>query len=109
MNFRVGQKVVLVEGFTQPRPGEALPEVGGIYTVRDRVFYDDILTLRLDEIRNPEMDYGPGYGIVECSFHAENFRPAVQPSIDVFNAMLTKTPEQNLSAARRLKRQKADA
>jgi hypothetical protein len=85
-SFRVGQKVVYLGGVRVGGYGdEAIPEKGGIYTVRD--FANDG-GIRLIEIVNPPRFYAEGR--VECSFDVSRFRPLIERTVDIsiFKVML---------------------
>jgi hypothetical protein len=69
MNFKVGQKVVCIDG---KKPGFASPLVEGqVYTV-ETVPFKGLLTLR--EVAVPDGWVG---------FRAVRFRPAVEPKTDI--------------------------
>lgn len=103
MAFRVGQKVVCVDGAFHPRwsadPATPhLPRQGAIYTVRavlrwDFRGYHDTGVL-LDEIINPVERWDDGE-IGEHPFWAERFRPIVdrkrEYDISIFHEILRKS------------------
>jgi hypothetical protein len=89
MTFGIGDIVVCVEEFDQPKePGERYPVVGGIYTIRGVEFPDDAACgLLFEEIVNPPHDYEQGF--VECWFDSEYFRRVIKTDISTLEAMLS--------------------
>lgn len=95
-NFRVGQKVTMVQGY-EPKvydraksEGVTLPETGVVYTVRgieDGLgWYSGVPFIWLEELRNaPHVSDG-----VEPNWDARLFRPVVdrKTDISIFTAML---------------------
>jgi hypothetical protein len=82
MMFRPGQKVVCV-GTANPSHinyGEAVPEKGKVYTVRDIALRDGP-ALRLIEIVNPAHLYLEAFE--DCWFDQAGFRPAVDRKTDI--------------------------
>jgi hypothetical protein len=80
MNFKRGEKVVLITGCsewerTHPlAQGLSLPSIGEVYTVREVCARGAI---RLQEIVNPPRDF-PSWGYMEAFFNAECFRRVVE-------------------------------
>lgn len=93
-SFRVGQKVVCVNGdFSNVRSfgygTEILPQTNEIYTIREIVPHPKYgVCLRLVEIRNEPLDYSDG--VHECGFHATRFRSVVDRGTDTGLAILKK-------------------
>lgn len=87
-NFRVGQKVVCVRSWENLYGHKNIsgPLEGEIYTIREIGFIHpdrpDILTVRLAEIVNSELD-SEEYGKWEPSFAAYRFRPLVERKTDI--------------------------
>jgi len=91
MTFRVGMKVVCVDGDMRVNwAGWHPPTKWAVYTVRevrrslDRITYGDT-SLLLDEITNPLGPHGR-----ECGFLGRRFRPVQERKTDIsiFTAML---------------------
>ncbi len=96
-DFVVGDEVVFVgwpEGYGSYRNGEKLPKLNQKYTIRDVCALEDCVMIRLIEIVNPVLNYSVG-GFGECGFVSTAFRKVRKTNIDVFKAILNKTPEQN--------------
>ena len=92
MNFRIGQKVVCVDGTRLCLDlGEQRPVKGRIYTIRNFCEDDtDGTGLRLEEIVNEPRHYTDGYA--EIAFYVWRFRPVRTTDISIFTAMLTPIP-----------------
>jgi hypothetical protein len=100
--FRVGQKVVCIEGRPIGGSGfEIWPVEGAVYTVRELCIspWSAGVLMRLEEIHNAPIVYGRN-GIVsrwECAFMVSRFRPIIERKTDIsiFKAMLnpSKTKE----------------
>lgn len=92
MTFRVGQKVVCWNA-DWPKASyygeEVLPQKDEVYTIRELLEIAGRTLLRVNEIRNPVMDYN--FGKYECAFHISRFRPIVERKTDIsiFTKMLT--------------------
>jgi hypothetical protein len=104
MNFRVGQKVVAItDGVLVYDYGEASLESlykGVVYTIRSiadpKHSSAGICGLRFVGITNPIAPNG-----MERAYQADEFRPAVEPDISCFTAILKKTRKENLRLAKR--------
>ncbi len=100
MNFRVGQKVVCITNEWTVEPGleDCCPRRGTIYTVTGKTKTPGGRpALCLAELPS-------GVGAL-----AINFRPAVEPDISVFTAMLKKTRKENLRSAKIPARERENA
>lgn len=92
-DWHVGQLVVSIGDWgrvARNHPKAVFPIQGCIYTIRSIEHCrngSDLLFFLLEEIVNPK---GFSY---EPSFAARGFRPLRKTSIEVFTAMLNKTPE----------------
>lgn len=96
MNFRVNQKVICVD--VSPARGQekihvvletlSLLRLREIYTIRS---CDKWYGVRLEEIR---LQIDPLGG--EAGFYPWRFRPVKNTNIDIFLAMLKKTPQEHL-------------
>lgn len=99
-SFRVGQKVVMIEGY-KPNvydraadEGVTLPTEGTVYTIRGieagEGWHLGKLFLWLEELHN-----GPSLDGIEPNWDAQLFRPLVErkTSIEVFKALLTPTKQ----------------
>lgn len=82
--FRVGQKVVCWNA-DWPKANyygeEILPQKDEVYTIRELLEIAGRKLLRVNEIRNPAMDYN--FGEYECAFHITRFRPIVERETDI--------------------------
>jgi hypothetical protein len=106
MAFRVGQKVVCVDlrlrdDGLHPYQGETIPEMGGIYTVRDmfdagRYGYHGEDGLLLVEIVHPVRHYLAPAGPVTCEqfYLSFRFRPLRTTGIEALEAMLEPVPQE---------------
>lgn len=90
MNFRIGQKVVCIDGDWILREGTVAPREGETYTVRDKLFEGTCPSLRFVEIVNQPISYSNTPGPIEPAFDAECFRPVVERKTDTGMAILTK-------------------
>lgn len=89
MNFRVGQKVVRIEGGTfDLYPDERGPSEGEVVTIRHIEFCHDGVGLAFEEYRNPH--HYPDQKFPEAVFLAWRFRPVVEKKTDIsiFTEML---------------------
>ncbi len=101
-NFRVGQKVVLVDDSTRGEGlpakvfGFAVPRRGEVYTVRfvGTVGFGRKSVLLLEEINNHHAAMMLGL-VIEPALAADRFRPVVErkTDIEIFRRMLNTTPE----------------
>ena len=89
MTFRVGQKVVCIDGDFSSYWSvvKHLPEKGRVYTVRaltECTFgpFKDVPCILLQEIRNPVQLWSNGR-VFECPFTAKRFRPVVERKTDI--------------------------
>jgi hypothetical protein len=91
MNFRVGQKVVAItDVWTVISGGEGSPPTkGGVYTVTSVEPWGNYNGIRVAEKPQPNL------------YDVKGFRPAVEPSIEIFTAMLKKTRKENVRLAKR--------
>jgi hypothetical protein len=104
VTFYVGQKVVAItNGILHYDYGERSLESlhkGAVYTIRSlehpRHSRDGVVGLRFVGITNPIDPCG-----LEMAYQGDEFRPAVEPSIEIFTAMLSKTPKENRRLAER--------
>ena len=93
IHFRVGQKVVCVDGSAHwgGHGDEMLPIEGEIYTIRELFDCgDEGIGVRLVELVNEPRHYNIGF--MEGCLIPERFRPLVQTGIGVFKAMLAPQP-----------------
>lgn len=83
MTFHIGQPVVCIKpgGWRELIVGETGPEFNEVYRIRSMDRSAPFLTLRFEEIVNPEVRYS--LGVVECSFAARWFRPVVERKTDI--------------------------
>jgi hypothetical protein len=104
MNFQVGQRVVAItKGTLRYDYGEWSLEPlhkGVVYTIRSlenpRYSRNGIVGLRFVGITNKTAPCG-----LELAYQGNEFRPAIEPSIEIFTAMLSKTPKENRRLAKR--------
>lgn len=99
MTFRVGQKVVCIDGNIGGGCGlETFPIKGMVYTVRAVRWSDwhQSEQLRLVEIENEPRRYHDG--VFECGFNSQRFRPVKTTSIEIFRAMLVNPPREVVDA-----------
>jgi len=94
-DFVVGDEVVCVEIFIPQYDGECIPTKDVVYHIRDISIEPKTgdIFLRLQEIINT-----PQYtidGFLEVCWFASAFRKVRKTNIEIFKAMLNKTPEQN--------------
>lgn len=83
IHFRVGQKVVCVDGEEHPRLW--CPKTGGVYTIRSVFVWDDCPYIRLEEYRHRTRSSGP-WG--EGGWNALRFRPVVEPGTETGMSIL---------------------
>lgn len=97
MTFRIGQKVVCVDGkFIDPRwyRSDIRPCTGQVYTVRGFASEEYLKAsddqaspkIYLEEIVNPEVKWG--FGLAELAFPMCRFRPVIENSTDTGMAVL---------------------
>jgi len=99
-SFRVGQKVVCVNGKINDREladfyrseGIVFPSTGRVYTIRQVIWLETFYALRLEEIVNPVVEYQTI--TLEHAFHVDRFRPVVARKTDIsqFRALLNSQP-----------------
>lgn len=87
-NFLVGDKVVCIAEI-QPRDGENVPKLGGVYTISEILIHDfgpgkHDIGLRFVELKNTLREYANGPDI--CSFLHTCFK-RVQPSRKSINEL----------------------
>lgn len=99
MTFRVGQKVVCINGAFSSEWDQIgnKPVERGIYTVRAVTIctfgsHVDVPCILLEEVKNPIKRWRDG-STMECPFAQKRFRPLVERKTDIsiFKAMLTNT------------------
>jgi hypothetical protein len=97
MNFRVGMRVICIFDEWKVLCGVSCgaPAKGKVYTVTSIEPWNNFMGLRLEEL--------PEVGLYDVN----GFRPAVEPSIEIFTAMLKKTRKENVRLARRPVRENA--
>lgn len=101
----VGDKIICVNDiFTNENighPQDKRPTAGNKYTIRSIRFNEELnsVQVRLVEIVNPVRRYGYKSGVKqeEGAFNISRFRKlqTKKTSIEIFKAMLNKSPEQN--------------
>lgn len=100
-SFRVGQKVVCINGEISDREladfyrseGIVFPRTGTVYTIRQILWLQEFYAIRLEEIVNPIVEYRAI--TLEHAFHVDRFRPVVERKTDIsqFKAMLNYQPK----------------
>jgi hypothetical protein len=95
MDWKAGDKIVCIETWHRTDGRGYGDEVGPIkgetYTIREVVFFADLVTVRLVEVVNPKRKYREFPDGNEPSFGAWRFRPVQtrKTSIEVFERLLT--------------------
>lgn len=93
--FHIGQLVVCIDDSHNPNRlhlshDETIPTKGMIYTIRGFLETPSGVGVYLEEIINKPKMYAQG--MLEVAFRQERFRPIQKTSIEVFTAILNKTP-----------------
>lgn len=97
MSFRVGQKVICIDGSRWPGRGagfETYPKEGEVYTISGFGPSDKHCRIYLAEINNPPHNYISGFH--PATWATIRFRPLVQKktSIAIFQALLNPNNEE---------------